>query len=77
MIVWGVAAALVAAGGLGAQPSTLERRQRIVRPAQPVQRAADSVIGMGGLPDSCYMWRRGGALDRLRGPDDPLPTLER
>jgi Protein of unknown function (DUF2889) len=37
--------------------------------------AADSVIGMGGLPDSCYMWRRGGALDRRRGPGDPTPTL--
>jgi hypothetical protein len=30
----------------------------------------------GGLPDSCYMWRRGGALDALRGPDDPMPTIE-
>ena len=37
--------------------------------------AADSILGMGGLPDSCYMWRRDGALDRLRCPNDPLPTL--
>ncbi|HSQ00623.1 MAG TPA: hypothetical protein VL049_25650 [Candidatus Dormibacteraeota bacterium] len=37
--------------------------------------AADSVIGTGGLPDSCYMGRRGGTLDRRRGPDDPAPTL--
>lgn len=37
--------------------------------------AADSLLGMGGLPDSCYMWRRGGALDRLRSANDPLPTL--
>ena len=37
--------------------------------------AADSLIGMSGLPDSCYMWRRGGALDRRRGPDDPVPTI--
>lgn len=37
--------------------------------------AADSVVGMGGLPDSCYMWRRDGALDRRRGPNDPVPTL--
>jgi hypothetical protein len=36
-----------------------------------------SIIGMGGLPDSCYMWRQGGALDARRGPDDPMPTLER
>ena len=39
--------------------------------------AAESIIGMGGLPDSCYMWRRGGALDARRGPDDPMPTIER
>jgi hypothetical protein len=38
--------------------------------------AAESIIGMGGLPDSCYMWRQGGALDARRGPDDPIPTLE-
>jgi hypothetical protein len=25
-----------------------------------------SQMGMGGIPDSCYMWRRGGALDRAR-----------
>ena len=25
-----------------------------------------SAIGMGGIPDSCFMWRRGGALDRAR-----------
>jgi len=25
-----------------------------------------SLIGMGGMPDSCFMWRRGGALDRAR-----------
>jgi hypothetical protein len=25
-----------------------------------------SVIGLGGLPDSCYMWRREGPLQRLR-----------
>lgn len=26
----------------------------------------ESAIGMGGLPDSCFMWRRGGALDLVR-----------
>ncbi len=26
------------------------------------------MVGLGGLPDSCYMWRRGGALDRARTP---------
>jgi hypothetical protein len=24
---------------------------------------------MGGLPDSCYMWRQGGALERARAAD--------
>src|SRR5207249_985813 len=26
-----------------------------------------SLTGLGGLPDSCYMWRRDGALGRSRG----------
>jgi len=30
---------------------------------------------MGGITDSCYMWRRGGALDRARTPNDPSPAL--
>jgi hypothetical protein len=25
-----------------------------------------STMGMGGIPDSCFMWRRGGALDQAR-----------
>jgi hypothetical protein len=29
------------------------------------------VLGMGGRPDSCWMWRRGGALQAARTPDDP------
>jgi hypothetical protein len=29
------------------------------------------LLGMGGRPDSCWMWRRDGALQRLRSPDDP------
>jgi hypothetical protein len=35
--------------------------------------ASPSVVGMGGLPDSCYMWRRGGALLRARE-EDPGPS---
>lgn len=35
----------------------------------------ESLVGMGGIPDSCYMWRRGGALDRARTPSDPSPAL--
>jgi hypothetical protein len=27
---------------------------------------SESKIGMGGIPDSCFMWRRGGALDLAR-----------
>lgn len=27
---------------------------------------SDSRVGIGGLPDSCYMWRRGGALGRAQ-----------
>jgi hypothetical protein len=30
-------------------------------------------VGMGGRPDSCYMWRAGGALQRARGGNEP-PT---
>ncbi|HEY0300492.1 MAG TPA: hypothetical protein VGC36_04125, partial [Rhizomicrobium sp.] len=37
--------------------------------------AADSILGMGGMPDSCFMWRKGGPLDRLRTPQDPIPTF--
>jgi hypothetical protein len=36
-----------------------------------------SRIGMGGIPDSCFMWRRGGALDRAREEErrDGTPPL--
>ena len=29
-------------------------------------RTDPSVVAMGGLPDSCYMWRKGGALEQAR-----------
>ena len=29
--------------------------------------AGDGHPGLIGMPDSCYMWRRGGALERVRG----------
>jgi hypothetical protein len=29
------------------------------------------MLGMGGRLDSCWMWRRDGALGRLRSPADP------
>lgn len=31
------------------------------------------LIGLAGRPDSCWMWRRGGALEAARTPEDP-PT---
>jgi len=34
------------------------------------------LLGMGGQPDSCWMWRRGGALEAARAPEDP-PTSGR
>jgi hypothetical protein len=38
----------------------------------PVAFAADpSVVGMGGLPDSCWMWRREGGLARHLGAGPP------
>jgi len=33
-------------------------------------KAVPTVMGMGGIPDSCYMWRAGGALDELRNARD-------
>jgi len=41
-----------------------------------VARAQGWVVGMGGRPDSCWMWRQGGPLLRARTPDDP-PMLPR
>jgi len=32
-----------------------------------------TLIGMGGLPDSCYMWRRDGVLTRTREAEGALP----
>jgi hypothetical protein len=29
------------------------------------------LVGMAGRPDSCWMWRRGGALQAARAPEDP------
>lgn len=41
-----------------------------------VARQQNWFVGMGGFPDSCYMWRRGGPLERARSPEDP-PILGR
>lgn len=37
---------------------------------------SESAAGVGSFPDSCYMWRRGGALDALRSAA-PGSTAER
>ncbi|HUI25597.1 MAG TPA: DUF2889 domain-containing protein [Candidatus Kryptonia bacterium] len=34
---------------------------------------SESLVGMGGLPDSCYMWRRDGALSRAREAEGGVP----
>jgi Protein of unknown function (DUF2889) len=36
-----------------------------------------SRVGMGGLPDSCWMWRRGGALDQARAADGVALPIRR
>jgi len=44
--------------------------------AWPLQaKDSPSLVGMSGYPDSCYMWRREGALHRARRPDDPTPRM--
>jgi hypothetical protein len=40
-------------------------------------KAVPTVMGMGGIPDSCYMWRAGGALDRLRNEHATPKTTRR
>ncbi len=37
--------------------------------------SADTLVGIGGIPDACYMWRRGGALDGRKKPTDPMGTI--
>lgn len=34
--------------------------------------AADTLVGIGGIPDACYMWRRDGALHARRKRTDPM-----
>jgi hypothetical protein len=36
-------------------------------------RQSASLVGIGGLPDSCYMWRRDGALARTRDSEGTAP----
>ncbi len=34
-------------------------------------RSSGWMVGMGGRADSCWMWRRGGALEAAKTPEDP------
>ena len=33
--------------------------------------SAGWTVGMAGRADSCWMWRRGGALEAAKSPEDP------
>src|SRR5262249_26656424 len=37
-------------------------------------KTSPSLVGMGGIIDSCYMWRRDGGLARAREGDGPPPA---
>jgi hypothetical protein len=36
---------------------------------------APSVVGIGGLPDSCWMWRADGPLARIRAAEGAPPPI--
>ena len=38
-------------------------------------KSSGSVVAMGGFTDSCYMWRREGALAKAREAEEPSPRL--
>lgn len=37
--------------------------------------AVDTQVGIGGIPDACYMWRRDGALHARKKSSDPIGEL--
>jgi hypothetical protein len=47
-------------------PALVQCAAALSDPWAVLYRANPSEVALGGLPDSCYMWRRDGALDRLR-----------
>jgi hypothetical protein len=55
-------------------PALIQCAAALSDPWAALYRTNPSEIALGGLPDSCYMWRRDGALDKLRG-EAPPPTL--
>ena len=54
-------------------PALIQCVAAVSEPFAALFRNDPSLVAMGGLPDSCYMWRRDGALQRTR-PSDPKPT---
>jgi hypothetical protein len=54
-------------------PALVQCAAALSDPWAALYRTNPSEIALGGLPDSCYMWRRGGALDRLRAGETPTP----
>ncbi len=37
--------------------------------------SSDTLVGIGGMPDACYMWRRDGALHSRKKRADPMGTV--
>jgi hypothetical protein len=56
-------------GRLDLQGQLLDLRKRGCVPVAGGLQGSGLVhqVGVGSFPDACYMWRRGGALDTLRG----------
>jgi hypothetical protein len=61
----------LAPGFIQCVPPLLDYRFAAKGKPSPEQARA---LGIGGLPDSCYMWRRGGALDRETRPPPARPS---
>jgi hypothetical protein len=54
---------------LNLAPAVIQCMAAMIEPWHLATRVSPSIVGMGGLPDSCFMWRRDGALSRARERD--------
>lgn len=55
-------------------PALVQCAAALSDPWAALFRTNPSEVAMAGLPDSCWMWRRDGALDRVRAAEgSPLP----
>ena len=54
---------------LNLAPAVIQCMAAMIEPWHLATRTSPSIVGMGGLPDSCFMWRRDGALSRARERD--------